>query len=205
MELIIRLRKTKIELSPHYKEIVQLLLKGHSFQSISDHLKEEYNESIGTTALFNFKKKYLNIPEEVKARQLAERKKAAREAREKQLKEFHDELIDEQAMAEADVAILKEEAVDKLTEALQVLEFFFGTYGEESIIGLMEDAEVKYDSKVNLLLRAIKYYLDFHKDGRSEVNVNVPSFYELLNEDLLVELSDDEYDGDGRPVENNSK
>lgn len=92
--------------------------------------------------------------------------------------------------------VAKEEAIHKLTKALHVLEFFFGTYGEEAIITMMKDAEVKSDSKLNLLLRAIKYYLDFYKDDKPECNITTPTFHDLMNDDLLRELTDDEYTGE---------
>lgn len=170
-------RKTKVEKSPHYKEIVELLLQGQSSRTVSNYLMKTYNEDIGYCAINSFRNKHLDISSEVRTRELTKQKQ-------------------ERAELESDVENAKEGAINKLTQALHVLEFFFGTYGEESIINLMKDTEVKSDSKVNLLLRAIKYYLDFYKDDKPEYNINTQSFHELMNTDLLRELTDDEYTGD---------
>ena len=169
--------KSKVEKSPHYKEIVDLLLQGQSSRTVSDYLKNTYNEDIGYGAINSFRNKHLDIEAEVKTRELTRS-------------------IQKRAEIEGDVEVAKEEAIHKLSQALHVLEFFFGTYGEEAIITMMKDAEVKSDSKLNLLLRAIKYYLDFYKDDKPECNITTPTFHDLMNDDLLRELTDDEYKGE---------
>lgn len=192
-------RKTKVEKSPHYKEIVNLLLQGQSLRDISTYLKREYEEDISPSAIYTFKKKHLDIESEVKIRELTKRKLDDKQEEQKQ------EAILEHAETESDVEVAKEEAIHKLTQALHVLEFFFGTYGEEAVITLMKDAEVKSDSKLNLLLRAIKYYLDFYKDDKPECNITTPTFHDLMNTDLLMELTDDEYTGDTQTDKDSTK
>lgn len=192
--------KSKVEKSPHYKEIVDLLLQGQSSRTVSDYLKNTYNEDIGYGAINSFRNKHLNIEAEVKVRELTKQKQQQLQKKQEEQKQ---EAILKHAEIESDVAVAKEEAISKLTQALHILEFFFGNYGEDAIIALMSDDDVKQDSKVNLLLRAVKYYLDFYKDEKSEVNVNVPSFHELLNEDLLQDLTDDEYTGNNGQDEDN--
>lgn len=202
--------KSKVEKSLHYKEIVELLLQGQSTRTISDYLKNTYNEDIGYGAINRFRNNHLNIAYEVKVRELTKQKqqqqlqKKREEQKQKKQEEQKQEAIFERAEIGSDVVVAKEKAINKLTQALHILEFFFGNYGKDAIIGLMSDDDVKQDSKVNLLLRAVKYYLDFYKDEKAEVNVNVPSFHELLNEDLLEELTDDEYAGNNGSDEDNS-
>lgn len=185
--------RSKVKKSPHYKEIVELLLQGQSSRTVSDYLKNTYNEDIGYGAINRFKNEHLNIEAEVKTRELTRKKQ---EERQRELQENQkNEAILERAEIEADVEIAKEEAITKLAQALHVLEFFFSNYGEDVVIALMKDSEVKSDSKLNLLLKAIKYYLDFYKDDKIENNVNVkPTFHDLMNkEELLRELTDDGY------------
>ena len=186
--------RSKVEKSPHYKEIVDLLLSGQSGRSVSKYLMDTYNEDIGYGSINTFKRNHLNIGLEVKTRELTKQK----------LQENQDSLL-ERAEVESDVAVAKEGAINKLTQALHVLEFFFGTYGEEAVITLMKDAEVKSDSKLNLLLRAIKYYLDFYKDDKPECNITTPTFHDLMNTDLLMELTDDEYTGDTQTDKDSTK
>ena len=53
--------KSKVELSPHYNEIVDLLLSGNSGRYVSDYLLNEYDEKISYVALNNYKKNKLNV------------------------------------------------------------------------------------------------------------------------------------------------
>ena len=49
-------RRSKVETSPHFNEIVDLLVAGYSARYVSDYLSNEYNEKISHTALNNYKK-----------------------------------------------------------------------------------------------------------------------------------------------------
>ena len=49
-------RKSKVETSSHYNEIVELLVAGYSPRYVSNYLDDEYNEKISHVALNNYKK-----------------------------------------------------------------------------------------------------------------------------------------------------
>lgn len=49
--------KSKVEKSPHFNEILDMIKEGFSSYKISAHLKNEYNESISHTAINNYIKK----------------------------------------------------------------------------------------------------------------------------------------------------
>lgn len=59
-------RKSKVETSPHYNEIVELLVAGYSGRYVSDYLENEYGEKITHTTLINYKKNKLNVKAAVK-------------------------------------------------------------------------------------------------------------------------------------------
>lgn len=179
--------RSKVEKSPHYKEIVDLLLSGQSGRTVSKYLMDTYNEDIGYGSINTFKRNHLDIEAEVKTRELTKQKQ--QQLREKQ-EEQKQEAILERAEIESDVAVAKEEAITKLAQALHVIEFFINTYGEEVVITMMNDAEVKSDSKLNLLLKAIKYYLDFYKDDKPEVNINNQTLTTSFNKDKIRSILD---------------
>lgn len=58
-------RKSKVETSPHFEEIVDLLLQGKSGRKISDYLKNEYNEDIGFNAINTYRRKHINLEDKV--------------------------------------------------------------------------------------------------------------------------------------------
>lgn len=55
--LIFMARKSKVEKSPHYNEILDMIKESISPRDISNYLKNEYNETISHTSINNFRKK----------------------------------------------------------------------------------------------------------------------------------------------------
>lgn len=55
--MVFMARKSKVEKSPHFNEILGMIEKSISPRHISDYLKSEYGESISHTAINNFVKK----------------------------------------------------------------------------------------------------------------------------------------------------
>ena len=71
-------RKSKIESSSHYNEIVDMLVAGYSGRHVSEHLLNEYGEKISYVSLNNFKKKNLNVKAAVREKLIEEQKKEAK-------------------------------------------------------------------------------------------------------------------------------
>ncbi|MBP5784223.1 MAG: hypothetical protein J6W16_01390, partial [Methanobrevibacter sp.] len=67
--------KSKVELSIHYNEIVDLLLAGNSGRYVSDYLLNEYNEKISYKALNTYKKNKLNVKAAAKRKIIEKEKK----------------------------------------------------------------------------------------------------------------------------------
>ena len=80
-------KKSKIETSPHYNEIVDLLVAGYSPRYVSDYLSDEYNEKISHTSLNNYRRNNLNVKAAVKQKIIEEQKKEKRQQQEKVQKE----------------------------------------------------------------------------------------------------------------------
>ena len=71
-------RKSKIETSPHYNEIVELLVAGYSGRYVSDYLQNEYNEKITHATLNKYKKNNLNVKAAVKKKILEKEKQKSK-------------------------------------------------------------------------------------------------------------------------------
>jgi len=71
-------RKSKVETSSHYNEIVELLVAGYSGRYVSDYLEKEYGEKITHATLNKYKKDKLNV-------KAAVRKKILEKEKEKQI------------------------------------------------------------------------------------------------------------------------
>lgn len=72
-------RKSKVELSPHFNEIVDLLVAGYSGRYVSDYLENQYNEKITHTTLNKYKKNNLNVKAAVR-KKIIEQEKQKEEA-----------------------------------------------------------------------------------------------------------------------------
>ena len=85
-------RKSKVETSSHYNEIVELLVAGYSARYVSNYLDDEYNEKISHVALNNYKKNNLNVKAAVK-------KKIIEKEKEKKQKSI-DDAVDKKVESE---------------------------------------------------------------------------------------------------------
>lgn len=68
-------RKSKIESSPHYNEIVDLLVAGYKPRYVSDYLLDEYGEKISHTTLNKYKNDNLNVKAAVRQKIIEDEKK----------------------------------------------------------------------------------------------------------------------------------
>ena len=87
-------RKSKIETSPHFNEIVDLLLAGYSGRYVSDYLLDEYDEKITHATLNKYKKDNLNVKAAVKKKVFEEEKKKKTK---KKLKPSIEKAVEEQS------------------------------------------------------------------------------------------------------------
>ena len=171
-------KKTKVEKSPHFEEIVTRLSKGESARSVSKWLKNEYDEDISHAALSRFNKNFIRMEDKVEAelnRRAEEKKKLElekqKEVREKELiqqKANGIESANETINSVAETIAINMEGVAKV--ASQFPERF------EQACNDAEDPTSTVSSKdvAKLSLDANKLYAEYfkHEDTNVEVNVN---------------------------------
>ena len=155
-------RKSKVETSTHYNEIVELLVAGYSGRYVSDYLENEYGEKITHATLNKYKREKLNV-------KAAVRKKILENEKEKQ--------INKEVQAQETFEI----AADYRFKDIQKLDDLI-SQAESINIDLDERPwdEEKYDpyKEQNLKLKMKKLGLDaiklkYELVDEDELNVNV--------------------------------
>ena len=166
-------RKGKIESSPHYNEIVDLLLVGQTPRYVSDYLLNEYNEKISHVALSKFKKNKLNVKAEAKKKIIEKEKK----------KILKSKKVPEAITREAKAEISIEAATTYLTRNYERAEKFIEDTKDLDLLGSLEAYkkspdfdEGKYlDLKIKvqkIQLDYMKYQTDLLEDNTLDVNVS---------------------------------
>lgn len=156
-------RRSKIEMSPHYNEIVKLLLDGWGSRRVSNYLKNEYNESISHTAISNYRRDNLNVDEAVAIELQKQRK---------QNKEKTQPIIETAVKNTAEAQQSFREAVANGVTVRQLLQKILDA-GPELWNTLLHDQEVSSDTKMKLVLQSAKLEQEWEKStGDVEVNVN---------------------------------
>ena len=170
-------RKSKVETSSHYNEIVELLVAGYSARYVSNYLEDEYNEKISHVALNNYKKNNLNVKAAVKKKILEKEKAKKKEKAQEAAKESIENESDKELQAQETFEI----AADYRFKDIQKLDDLI-SQAESITIDLDERPwdDDKYDpykeqrNKLKLKelgLKAIK--LKYELMDEEELNVNV--------------------------------
>lgn len=184
--------KTKVETSPHFEEIVNLLLQGKSGRKISAYLKNEYNEDIGFNAINNYRKKHIKLEDiviqEVDNR-LQEKEKAKNQEKEKaeNQKKYVEEVSEKKAIEQVDTAERITQAktnvvnktADQVQGLLEVAENFPEDYKLLKIKAADPDSKVTQKDVANMSMNANKLYLDFIKKQDNNIEVNIENNTDL--------------------------
>lgn len=177
--------KSKIESSPHFNEIVDLLLAGQTTRFVSDYLLNEYNEKISHVALSKYKKNKLNV-------KAAAKKKIIEKEKQKLIKKNTKKAATKEAKAELSM----EAATNYLTRNYERAEKFIESTQDINLIQALEDYkkspdfdEGKYlDLKIKLQklrLEHMKYETDLLEDNTLDVNVNSNNDDLFSDEDVM--------------------
>lgn len=177
--------KSKIESSPHFNEIVDLLLAGQTTRFVSDYLLNEYNEKISHVALSKYKKNKLNV-------KAAAKKKIIEKEKQKLIKKNTKKAATKEAKAELSM----EAATNYLTRNYERAEKFIESTQDINLIQALEDYkkspdfdEGKYlDLKIKLQklrLEYMKYETDLLEDNTLDVNVNSNNDDLFSDEDVM--------------------
>ena len=170
-------RKSKVEQSPHFEEIVTRLSKGESARSVSKWLKNEHNEIISHAALARYNNKCINMQDKVEAelnRRAEEKKKKLQLEKEKAQKEqFIQERADAIESAEETVNIVAETIADNMEGVAKVAAQFPEKFEEACREASYPDSNVSSKDVARLALDANKLYNEYFKQEGPAVEVNV--------------------------------
>ena len=198
-------RKSKVELSPHYNEIVDLLLEGYDSRSVSAYLENQYGEKISHVAIYNFQKNKLNVEEAIKTHEILQRKQNGEDTKVSDDSENDDdktpgEIAEEKIKAVAENnATVQAKFINKINSGIDTLnmirEGIAHAYDSNLLIDYFKDESVSDDKKVNTLINLAKMDLDWMKNNDivNEVNVN-NTLNDLIDDNLINEIMSDEKD-----------
>ena len=159
-------RRSKIETSPHFNEIVEMLVAGYSGRYVSDYLENQYNEKITHTTLNKYKREHLNV-------KAAVRKKILEKEKEKTLdKQAGKELAAEETFEVATNYRFKD--VQKLDDLISLAESINLDLDQAPYDPDKYDPYKEQRNKIKLKelgLKAIK--LKYELIDEEEVNVNI--------------------------------
>lgn len=176
-------RKSKVESSPHFEEIVELLLKGESGRSISNYLKDEYDEDIGFNAINVYRRKHIRMEERVEA----ELNRRAEE------KEKDDALTQRAVQKQADIKESVEQSsnsvastiADNMSKVAKVAANFVDDYDKaKRDAGNPDIKNVTYKDVANLSLQANKLYNEYFKQDETNFEINLNEGFEELEDAL---------------------
>lgn len=176
-------RKSKVEKSPHFEEIVTRLSEGQSARSVSKWLENEYGEYISNAALSRYVRNTISMEDKVEAelnRRAEEKRKKLQEEKEK-LQEEKEKLQKEKKVqqeadkieaAEEKVNTVAETIADNMSKVAEVAANFIDDY--ERAKSEAEDPEitkVTYKDVANLSLQANKFYAEYFKQDAPNIEV----------------------------------
>lgn len=189
-------RKSKVELSPHYAEIVDLLLEGYSGRSVSAYLENQYGEKISHPAITKFRNDKLNVEEAIKTQELVQKRQE--ELRHEEEVKKTDEKVKECREESANVqTTVQAKFINKINSGIDTLnmlrEGIRHACDKDLLNDYFDDPEISKKDKVNTLVNLSKMDLDWMKstDSYTEVNVN-NNLNDLIDDELLDELLKEE-------------
>lgn len=170
-------RKNKIETSPHYNEIVDLLVAGYSGRYVSEHLQNQYNEKITHATLNKYKKNNLNVKAAVRQKIIEKEK----EKKSQELEKASKKAIDKEATKKLQVKESIEAAADYRYKDVQKLDNIISESEATTIdLSTCENAEkpdpyklIELQIKLKKLgIEAMKLKYELIDEEELEVNIN---------------------------------
>lgn len=187
-------RQSKVESSPHFKEIVDLMLTGKSGRSISQYLKEKYDEDIGFNAINVYRRNHIHMEDRVEAELNKRAEKKKTQKKKKTLPKNNDDSIkdtvQEQVKEQADIKESVDDTISSVTQTIAdnmegvakvaaELPLIFERVKEEAE---NQESKTEWKDVANLSIQANKIYNDYfkHEENNIEININ-EGFEELAN------------------------
>lgn len=193
-------RKSKIEASPHFNEIVDLLLSGFSGRYVSDYLDTQYDESISHVSLNKYKKNNLNVKAGVRKKIMERKKQKKQEQSAKLTKSQRDKVTNEIAEQEINKQESYNNVVDFNVKNFDKIQNLVELSDRIDLLGALQDYKYSndFDSEkyVELIIKIKKLGLDANKQimgmfDDNELNVNVNNLSDLFDEDEMRGIIED--------------
>ncbi len=188
--------KSKVELSPNYNEIVDLLLSGHSGRYVSDYLLNQYGEKISYRALNTYKKNKLNVKSAAKKKIIEKEKKKILDKKVKSNENFKKEITRE-AQAEISVEAASTHIIKNYERADELIESAVRIDIEKALEDYKNSPDFDEGKYVDLILKykklgldSMKYQTDLLEDNT--LNVNVTNEEELFDEAEIMRILNEE-------------
>ena len=174
MVCAIMVRKSKVELSPHFNEIIDMIKEGLSSRDISDYLKNEYNETITHATINNYTKK---IRSKTNQEYYKKNKK-------KEQKIINNEIAKKEAFDEVvNKGVDDLSALDKIIQEANNLELNIGNlktvYQENYVVNPESEIEKLKIQAKRLAIQAVNTKSKILKDSGSDDNtfeINIVGF-----------------------------
>lgn len=197
-------RKSKIEASPHFNEIVDLLLSGFSGRYVSDYLDDHYDESISHVSLNKYKKNNLNVKagvrKKIMEREKQRKKKEKQEQSAKLTKSQRDKITSEIAEQEINKQESYNDVVDFNVKNFDKIQNLVELSDKIDLLDALEDYKNSNDfdpeKYIELIIKIKKLGLDANKQimdmfDDNELNVNVNNLSDLFDEDEMRGIIED--------------
>ena len=158
------MKKSKVEQSPHFEEIVTKLAHGESARSVSRWLKENFDEDISHTTLTRYSKNTIRMEDKVEA----ELNRRAEEKKKVQEKSDAVESVNETVNVVARTIADNMQGVAKVAADLpQMYEKVKRQASDHNY------PNVTYVDAAKLSIQANKIYADYFKQEENKVEINV--------------------------------
>ena len=193
-------RKSKVETSPHYNEIVDLLVAGYTPRYVSNYLSNEYNEKISYVTLHKYRKNKLNVKAAVKQKIIEKEKTKRREKSQKESQEKSAKAAEKGIAQEAEKQFQAQESLEvaadyrfkdikKLDDLISQAESLKLDLDEQPYDPEKHDIYKEQKNKLKLKelgLKAIKLKYELIDDD--ETTVNIVNENNDFDDDLIEEL-----------------
>lgn len=201
-------RKSLIESSDHFDEIVERLSRNETGKDVSAWLKNTYNEEISPRTLNRYKSTKINMEARVEAelnkraqrkKELQEKKKAEKLQAEKEQSEKLDNAADSVVQNTTDIRESAEDSIKTVSETIadnmrgvaKVAAEFPATFKKAKMDAQDPDSNVTSKDVARLALDANKLFNDYFKDTTPDVEVNVTN--EVIGLSDSIEKSRQKY------------
>ena len=197
-------RKSLIESSDHFDEIVERLSRNETGKDVSTWLKDTYNEDISPRTLNRYKATKINMEARVEAelnrraekkRELQKKKKAEKLKAEKEQSEKLDNatsaVVQSTTDVEETIRTVSETIADNMRGVAKVAAEFPGIFEKAKKDAQDPDSNVTSKDVARLALDANKLFNDYFKDTGPDVEVNVNN--EVIGLSDSIEASRQKY------------